>query len=465
MEILVMAGQLLLGLTILVGVHELGHMLTAKWFGMRVEKFSIGFPPKIFGKQIGETEYMIGAIPLGGFVKITGMVDESLDTETLNQEPQPYEFRAKPAWQRLIVMLGGIIVNVITGILIFSLLTYIYGEKYITAKTATIHGIQPNAVGKKMGFQRGDKIIKINGRSFEAFNEVYGEDVVLGNGAYYTVERGSQVVEIKVPNTLMDDISVPENALFVQALEPFKVDSVIPKSPAARAGLMAGDSIVRVGGQPIEYFSDLQQALADNANVDNSPSWLQRFINWLLRRPNPTPLPEKITSMQVIRKGQPLTLQVRVDEHGTIGFAPKLLLPTATRHYSFLASFPRGAQQASGIVVGQYKAFRKIFRGEASLRKSVGGPIEIAQQYGGKFHWEKFWFLTGMLSMVLAFMNLLPIPALDGGHVMFLTYEMLSGRKPSDKFLENAQKVGMLLLLSLMAFVIIINPILKAIGQ
>jgi regulator of sigma E protease len=434
MDILVMAGQLILGLTILVGVHEMGHMLAAKWFGMRVEKFSIGFPPKVFGKKIGDTEYMLGAVPLGGFVKITGMVDESLDTESLKQEPQPYEFRAKPAWQRLIVMLGGIIVNVITGIIIFSLLTFKYGESYLTASEARF-GVVPNKLGKEIGFQTGDKIVKINGRPFTEFNEVYGPDVVLGSGSYYTVERNGQLVDISVPQNFMDRLADQDQSLFVVPLDPFVVGEVVPGQPASKAGLLAGDRILKVADKPIQFFPELQQALKDNAG--------------------------KETPLVVERNSQPVTLKVNVDEDGKVGFRPKSLLQYATRKYSLVESVPAGTKQAFGIVTTQVKAFGKIFRGEASARKSLGGPMAIAQQYGATFDWLKFWTLTGMLSMVLAFMNLLPIPALDGGHVLFLTYEMVSGRKPSDKFLENAQKVGMALILCLMVFVIF-NDLFKS---
>lgn len=429
-----MAGQLILGLTILVGVHEMGHMLAAKWFGMRVEKFSIGFPPKVFGKKIGDTEYMLGAVPLGGFVKITGMVDESLDTESLKQEPQPYEFRAKPAWQRLIVMLGGIIVNVITGIVIFSLLTFKYGESYLPASEARF-GVVPNELGKEIGFRTGDKIVKINGRPFTEFNDVYGPDVVLGSGSYYTVERNGQLVDISVPQNFMDRLADQDQSLFVVPLDPFVVGEVVPGQPASKAGLLAGDRILKVADKPIQFFPELQQALKDNAG--------------------------KETPLLVERNSQQVNLKVNVDEDGKVGFRPKSLLQYATRQYSLLESVPAGTKQAFGIVTTQVKAFGKIFRGEASARKSLGGPMAIAQQYGATFDWLKFWTLTGMLSMVLAFMNLLPIPALDGGHVLFLTYEMVSGRKPSDKFLENAQKVGMALILCLMVFVIF-NDLFKS---
>ncbi|WP_084446450.1 RIP metalloprotease RseP [Hymenobacter roseosalivarius] len=429
MDILIMAGQLILGLTILVGVHEMGHMLSAKWFGMRVEKFAIGFPPKLFGKKIGETEYMIGAVPLGGFVKITGMIDESLDTEAMSQEPQPYEFRAKPAWQRLIVMLGGIIVNVLTGILIFTILTAKYGQSYLPASEVRF-GVVPSKLGEEIGFRKGDKIVKINGRPFEQFDDVYDPDVVMGNQSYYTVERNGQLLDIKLPTDFMDRLADNQKdpARFVEPLNPFEVGEVVAGRAAAKAGLQPGDRILRVGNQEINFFPELQQALKDNAG--------------------------KATALLVQRNSQPITITANIEDEGTLGFMPKSLLQYSTKDYNFFEAIPAGASQAFGIVSNQVQAFGKIFRGEASASKSLGGPMAIAQTYGGTFNWIKFWTLTGMLSMVLAFMNLLPIPALDGGHVMFLTYEMVSGRKPSDKFLENSQKVGMALLLSLMVFVI-----------
>ncbi|MBC3541315.1 RIP metalloprotease RseP [Rufibacter sediminis] len=427
MEALVMAGQLILGLTILVGIHELGHMLTAKWFGMRVEKYAIGFPPKLVSKQVGETEYMIGMIPLGGFVKISGMIDESLDTATLNQEPEPWEFRAKPAWQRLIVMMGGIIFNVITGILIFAALTYIYGESYLLAKDVK-YGIVTNEVGKQMGLRDGDKIVAINGKPLVEFNDVYSPDVLLGQNGSYTVERDGQQVQVPVPSNLIDKLADNDKVGFINAREPFAVKSIKAKTPAAAAGLQAGDRITKIGEKPVQFYHEATQELQKNKG--------------------------KTIALQVERAGQPKTLKLTVDEDGTIGFYPEPLLPRATREYSLLGAIPVGAEKAFSVITTNIKGFAKIFRAEVSPSKALSGPIGIAQIFGGNFSWINFWAITAMLSMVLAFMNFLPIPALDGGHVMFLTYEIISGRKPSDKFLENAQKVGMVLLLGLMGFAI-----------
>ncbi|PKV66512.1 RIP metalloprotease RseP [Pontibacter ramchanderi] len=436
MDILIMVGQLLLGLTILVGLHELGHMLTAKWFGMRVEKYAIGFPPKVFSKKIGETEYMLGAIPLGGFVKITGMVDESLDTAALQKDPEPYEFRAKPAWQRLIVMMGGIIVNVITGIVIFIALNYYYGESYLPASEVK-YGVQPNEIGRDIGFQTGDKIVALNGKPLEKFDDVYSMDMLLGRDAYYTVERNGEQVNIPIPADFMDRMADnKERMFFVQPRVPFVVGEVAPNSTASEAGLQVGDYIKTVNGESTQFFSDFQAAM-------------QKYAG-------------KPVTIEVERNGQPVILKTTVNEDGTLGFYQKPLVEYATRDYSLGESIPLGTNQAFGVITANLKGFGKIFRGEVSASKSLSGPIGIAQIFGDTFNWYKFWSITGMLSMVLAFMNFLPIPALDGGHVVFLTYEMISGRKPSDNFLENAQKVGMVLLLGLMAFAIF-NDVFKII--
>ncbi|TXK51554.1 RIP metalloprotease RseP [Pontibacter qinzhouensis] len=436
MDILIMAGQLILGLTILVGLHELGHMLAAKWFGMRVEKYAIGFPPKVLSKKIGETEYMLGLIPLGGFVKISGMVDESLDTETLKQEPQPWEFRAKPAWQRLIVMMGGIIVNVITGIVIYVALTYNYGESYLPASQAKF-GVVANEIGREIGFQTGDKIVAVNGKELEKFEDVYSMDMLLGRDAYYTVDRNGQRIDLKVPADLMDKVADnKERMLFVQPRVPFEVGEVISNSAAAKAGIQKGDVFKKIAGENVTFFNELQEALQKNSG--------------------------KKVPIEVEREGkiQPLTAQV--NEDGTLGFYHKPLLEYATRDYSLGEAIPAGTNQAFGVITANLKGFGKIFRGEVSASKSLSGPIGIAQIFGDTFNWYKFWSIVGMLSMVLAFMNFLPIPALDGGHVAFLTYEIVSGRKPSDNFLENAQKVGMVILLGLMAFAIF-NDVFKMI--
>ena len=436
METLIMVGQLLLGLSILVGLHELGHLLTAKLFGMRVEKFSIGFPPKIAGFQWGETEYSIGAIPLGGFVKISGMVDESMDTAQLASEPQPWEFRAKPAWQRLIVMLGGIIVNVITGIIIFVTLVYSNGETYFSRDQVIENGIVAYEYGEAIGLKTGDKVLDINGQPYQSISELSSGSALLSENGYYTVDRQGEQVKVSIPKGFINSFNSEEAfSKFIAVRFPFEVGSVDPGTGAEKMGIAAGDQIISVNGNPITYFDEMQTALQQVKNQSVT----------LVRR----------------RGAQVDTLSVPVSADARIGIAVNPLLEPVRREYGFMESLSRGTSRAFGAVIVNAKALGKMFTGEVST-KNVSGPIGMAKIYGNQWDWVKFWSITGLISMILAFMNLLPIPALDGGHVVFLLYEMVSGRAPSDKFLEVAQKVGMVILLGLMVFAIG-NDILKLI--
>lgn len=441
MEGLIMAAQLILGLSILVGLHEAGHMISAKAFGMRVEQFSIGFPPKIFGFKKGETEYTLGALPLGGFVKISGMVDESLDLEKLKEEPKEYEFRAKPAWQRLIVMLGGIIVNVITGIVIFVLMIFILGESYISQQELNKHGIVAHSLAQEIGLQTGDKILDISGKPYQGFQDLRGANVLLGDNAYYTVDRNGEILKVAIPSGFLDKFS-EKNAAdnFIEPRQPFAVGRIASKSPAEEAGLKEKDLILQVNETPIRYFDEIRAALAEQKSQETQLT---------IARP---------TSSESY---DTLALKVNVSEEGTIGFAIIPQLEFSREEYTFAQAIPKGTTMAFEIVWVNMRALGKIFSGEVSASKSISGPIGIAQVFGGTWDWVNFWRITGLLSMILAFMNLLPIPALDGGHVVFLTYEIVSGRKPSDKFLEVAQKVGMVLILGLMVFAIF-NDIIKA---
>lgn len=437
MEGLVMTAQIILSLSILVGLHEMGHLLAAKAFGMRVEQFSIGFPPKIFSFRYGETEYALSAIPLGGFVKISGMIDESMDTEAMKQPPQPYEFRSKPAWQRLIVMLGGIVVNVITGVFIFICLTWVYGDTFISNDAVNERGgIVAYELGEELGLQTGDKIVKVNGREFKDFSQVVSPEVIMGSGAYYTVERNGELVNVPIPGNFIEKMNNKEAAeRFIKPIIPAYVASTTDGSVAAKMGLKEGDEIVEISGTPIYNPTTVSEVVSEYKG-------------------------DSIT-VKVSRAGEILTFTESFKGSDILGVnigAPEDMY--AQVDYSLGESLGLGTERAFGIVFLQIRAFGKMFSGELSVTKSLAGPIGIAQAYGGDWQWERFWRMTGLLSMVLAFMNLLPIPALDGGHVMFLSYEMISGRKPSDKFLENAQKVGMIFLLLLMVF-IIFNDIFK----
>lgn len=428
MEGIIMAAQIILSLSILVGVHEAGHMFAAKFFGMRVEQFSIGFPPRIFGVKYGETEYTIGAIPLGGFVKISGMIDESMDLEAMKEEPKEWEFRSKPAWQRLIVMLGGIIVNVITGVIIFIALVYAFGAQYYPKEEVNKYGIVADEIGRKIGLKTGDKIIDISGNDYERFTDLFGSEALLGNNAYYTVLRDGQKVRVDIPADLIEDLSEKKSiGNFIEPRFPFEVGDISPGSEADRVGLEKGDKIVAVGGTPVQYF-------------DQFETEKKKFA-------------DKSVDLLVNRGGENLTFTVNLDESAMVGFQSVPLITFKSEEYGIAKSIQMGSAQAFSAVWVNIKGLGKVISGDIDPRKSLMGPIGIARVFGGTWDWERFWNLTGMLSMILAFMNLLPIPALDGGHVMFLMYEIVSGRKPSDKFLENAQKVGMVMLLALMVFV------------
>lgn len=437
MEILIMAGQLILGLSILVGLHELGHLAAAKMFGMRVEKYFIGFPPKIWSIQKGETEYGIGAIPLGGFVKISGMIDESMDTDQMSKDPEPWEFRSKPAWQRLVVMLGGIIVNVVVGVIIFVAISYKNGDKFLSKEEVNRYGIVAGELAQEIGLRTGDKIVEVNGKDFTNFDDAVSSDVFLGSNSYYTIDRNSNQVDIDIPNSFIEKLSEPEQrGNFIRPAEPFTVGELIPGMPAQEAGIKTGDRITAINGKPITFFHELQQSL------DSLKGQTVAFS---------------------IQEGSAVkTLNVEITPEGTIGFYPKSELNFTTVEYSLGEAAAVGTAEAFGVVYNNIKGFGKIFRGEVSASKALSGPIGIARMFGGVWDWGRFWFLTGLLSMVLAFMNALPIPALDGGHSVILLYEIVSGRKPSDAFLEGAQKVGMVLLLGLMAFAIF-NDVWKAV--
>lgn len=437
LEYLIMAGQLILGLSILVGLHEWGHMFAAKMFGMRVEKYFIGFPPKIWSIQKGETEYGIGAIPLGGFVKISGMIDESMDTEAMSKDPQPWEFRSKPAWQRLIVMLGGIIVNVIVGIIIFIFIAYKDGEKILSNAEVNKYGIVAGDLAQQIGLKTGDKIVKINGKPFTDFNDVISSDVFLGSNSSYTVSRNGEEVQIDIPNNFIEKLSDPEEkGNFIRPAMPFKVAELVPGMPASKSGMKVDDKIVSINDTPIHFYNELQATLPQYKGKD--------------------------VKIVVDRAGQQQTLNMKVSADGTIGLYPESLLAFTTINYTMGEAIGIGTKNAFAVVFNNIKGFGKIFRGEVSASKALSGPIGIARMFGGVWDWSRFWYLTGLLSMVLAFMNSLPIPALDGGHAVILSYEIVSGRKPSDVFLENAQKVGMVLLLGLMAFAIF-NDVWKAV--
>ncbi|MDB5112558.1 MAG: metalloprotease RseP [Mucilaginibacter sp.] len=449
MNIVIMVGQLILGLSILVILHEFGHFIAARAFGIKVEKFYLFFDAwnfSLFKFNYKGVEYGIGWLPLGGYVKIAGMIDESMDTEQLAGPPQPWEFRSKPAWQRLIVMLGGIIVNVILGILIFWVLTVKYGETYIP-NSSVKYGIVPGIIGQKMGLKAGDKIVAVNGKPVERFEDLMSSKVLLDH-TVLSVDRSGQALNITVPANIINDLSDYGIEQFISRIPrtKFSVDSVVKGSYANLAGLTKGDSITAVNGAKIQFYDELQTALKKDAN--------------------------KEVTLEIKRNNDIKEVKASVNKDGTLGFkdggfgiSAKFKEPMEkTINYGLFGSLPRGASKAWGTFADNAKGIGKVFKGEAKFNKVVGGPVAIATMFGSRVDWVHFWSLVGFLSMVLAFTNLLPIPALDGGHAIFLLIEMIKGKPLSDKFLERAQIVGFVLLISLMVFVFgndIVKQVLK----
>lgn len=436
MDYIIQGGQLLLSLSLLIILHEGGHFFAAKYFKTKVESFYLFFNPwfSVYKKKIGETEYGIGWLPLGGYVKIAGMIDESMDKEQLAKDPQPWEFRSKPAWQRLIIMLGGIIVNVIVGFLIYSFVLMAYGEKFLPASELNNGVWCPNeAVTNEIGLQTGDKIISINGATpttFEAMQEqmLYSKTMV--------VERNGTQQTLTIPTDLINILLKERRGpLFVYRI-PFTVGGIAKDMPAEKAGLQLKDKIIGINNQEISYFDEFKAALAP-------------YINQTI-------------DLKVLRDGKTLTIPVSIGDSAIIGVQPyeyslndlekEGIYSTTTIHYSFFASFPRGIEIAVEKLVNYYEQFKLILNPETGAYKAMGGFATISKLFGTEWVWQNFWEKTAWISLVLAFMNLLPIPALDGGHVMFLLYEMITRRKPNEKVMEYAQVAGMVLLLMLMLY-------------
>ncbi|MCW8311582.1 RIP metalloprotease RseP [Sphingobacterium sp. InxBP1] len=431
MGVLIMIGQVILGLSILIVLHELGHFLAARAFGIKVEKFYLFFDAwgvKLFKFNYKGCEYGIGWLPLGGYVKIAGMIDESMDTEQLKGEPQPWEFRSKPAWQRLIVMLGGIIVNIIVGILVFWMLTFKMGNTDIKMDQL-VNGIVPGTIGESIGLKAGDKVLAIDGHRVENYSELISSKVLMG-GVTLTIERNGATQEIKVPADLLNTLSDKKGEKFIEPrVKTTHVVQVAPGSVASKMGFAEGDSIVAVNDVQVPFFDQFRAVIKANIN--------------------------KAVAIKVIRAGAEVSLtgNVPADAMLGIGINHDYSIKPFTTNYSLMEAFPIGAKKAFTVITDNAKGFGKIFKGEVRADKALSGPIGIATLFGTEVDWIRFWSLVGMLSMALAFMNLLPIPALDGGHVLFLLIEMIQGKPLSEKFLEKAQMVGFFILLALMVFI------------
>ncbi|MBA4166108.1 MAG: RIP metalloprotease RseP [Chitinophagaceae bacterium] len=426
----VKAGQLVLSLSILVVLHELGHFIPAKWFRCRVEKFYLFFDPyfSIFKKKIGETIYGIGWLPLGGYVKISGMIDESMDKEQLKLPAQPWEFRSKPAWQRLIIMIGGVTVNMLLGFFIFAMILFKWGDEYLPAKNLT-YGVYVDSIGEKIGIRNGDHIVSVNGKELTNFGKL-SADFILNEGKTVRVERDGKLLDLSVPEGTIRNLITRKGDPLAYPAFPAVVDSLTSKAKFTENSLQKGDSVVALNNEQVRFYPEFAMKMLKNKNA--------------------------VVDITVMRDGQTVHVGAKTDENSKIGVyfaSPDKFLKFEKRKYSFIESLPAGVEKGWSTLVMNVKNFKLLFTSkEVKPSESLGSFLSIGNMFGAQWDWERFWSMTALLSIVLAFMNILPIPALDGGHVIFTLYEMITGRKPGDKFMEYAQMVGMILLLLLMAY-------------
>ncbi len=435
-----MAAQLLLSLSILVVLHEFGHYITAKWFKCRVEKFYLFFDPwfSIFKKKIGETEYGIGWLPLGGYVKISGMIDESMDKDAMKQPPQPHEFRSKPAWQRLIIMLGGVTVNVLLAFLIYAMIMFVWGETK-TINTSLKNGVWvTDSLMYDIGIRNGDKIVAVNNQELKYFEEV-PKKILFNGGTAIKINRNNKDTTINIPIAIIGQLVEKKRS---------KVPLMIERVPAI-SGQFGKNDTTNAQKAGLKYFDKI-------VKVDsNSVQFMDEIVAYTDVRRN------KKVNLTIIRNGTEINLPVIVNENGKLG-VPFLsdkqydslgVLKLEITKYGFLQAFPKGISLAVNSLTDYIEQFKLIFKPSTGAYKGVGGFKSMGSIFSSThWDWHSFWSITAFFSIILAFMNLLPIPALDGGHVLFTLGEMITGRKPSEKFLEYAQIVGMVILLSLMLY-------------
>jgi len=421
----VKAIQLLMSLSLLIILHELGHFIPARIFKTRVEKFFLFFDVKfaLFQKKIGETTYGIGWLPLGGYVKISGMIDESMDTEQMQQPAQPWEFRSKPAWQRLIIMLGGVTVNLILGFLIYMMILFVWGKNTLYSEALPL-GLDPSPIAKEIGFQAGDQLITVDGKALDNVLEINK----------FLFLRSVESVTVKHTDGRTEQLAIPDDfgkRMFESGeLIPFSpvtiavLDSVIPNSPAATAGLLPNDKILSIDGIQVQNWSDFKDEMTDES----------RTINLVYER----------------NRSQD-TLQLTTDIDGTLGVFPQFPGAAFTNEkLSLTESISEGFSYGYWTLHDYVAQFQYIFTQKGASQ--LGGFGAIGNMFPSTWNWKGFWASTALISIILAFMNILPIPALDGGHVMFLAYEIITGRKPNDKFMEYAQMFGFFLLLALVLY-------------
>lgn len=429
MTVLIKILQFIVSLSVIVIIHELGHFILAKLFKTRVEKFYLFFDPwfSLFKFKKGETEYGIGWLPLGGYVKISGMIDESMDREQMKKPPQPYEFRSKPSWQRLLIMIGGVVFNFILAIVLYVMVLFSWGETYLPTENVK-YGIVTDSLGHEMGLRDGDKIVSVDGEYIENFYQIV-PDVILNERDQITVERDGELVEIDIEKKYIPHIIKGKGRIDARMpFMPFEVSDFMKESPAREAGIKIGDKLVGINGREFRFNDQYVQYLEDKKG-------------------------KEITA-NILRGNDSLSIDLQTTDEGMLGIVRDAegLLELRTVKYGFFESIPAGISKGFQTLKDYLKQFKLIFSKDTKAYESLGGFITIGSIFPGIWDWQAFWNLTAFLSIILAIMNILPIPALDGGHVMFLLYEVITGRKPSDKFLEYAQLAGMIILISLLIY-------------
>ena len=436
MDIFIKALQLIMSLSILVVLHELGHFIPARLFKTKVEKFYLFFDPwfSIVKKKIGDTEYGIGWLPLGGYVKISGMIDESMDKEQMKKPAESWEFRAKPAWQRLIIMVGGVTVNVVLAIFIYSLVLFIWGDKYVSNESLK-NGVVCSDFAKDLGFKDGDKLISIDGEKVDVFYDVIGEklkptyfEMMIYNDDGYTVvvDRGGIDTSIVIGANFIKHWKNSGRKLLFSPATIVKIADFTKNSNSEKAGLLRGDVLLSIGDVETKSFNELRGELQKNQS--------------------------ETVEVSVLRNNENLVFPVEVSAEGMIGFVNHSPFETSIDSFDLASSFPAGYKLATKELGGYLSGFALIFNSDNDLLGEMGGFGAIGGMFPSSWNWESFWYLTAFLSLMLAFLNILPIPALDGGHVMFLLYEIVVGKAAPEKFMEYAQVVGMILLLGLVVW-------------
>lgn len=429
MTVLIKILQFILSLSVIVIIHELGHFLFAKLFKTRVEKFYLFFDPwfSLFKFKKGETEYGIGWLPLGGYVKISGMIDESMDREQMKKPPQPYEFRSKSSWQRLVIMLGGVIFNFILAMVLYVVVLFSWGETYLPTGNVK-YGIVTDSIGHAMGLRDGDKIVSVDGNYIENFYQII-PDIILNEREQITVERDGKLVEVNIDKQFIPQILKGKGRIDARMpFIPFEVSDFMKVSPAREAGIKVGDKLVGIDGKEFRFNDEYVHYLDDKKR-------------------------KEITA-NILRGDDSLAIDLKTTDEGMLGIVRGTagLLELRTVRYGFFESIPAGISKGFQTLKDYLKQFKLIFSKDTKAYESLGGFITIGSIFPGIWDWQSFLNLTAFLSIILGIMNILPIPALDGGHVMFLLYEVITGRKPSDKFLEYAQLAGMIILLALLIY-------------